>query len=626
MPGTGGTPKSKIRTSSRADRGMGTKMRHSVRWSLAVGLAVVALIAGCSEEPSVLRVASTDVAPLYDNAVGARYIDGSYIVVIADDVAATDKSIDAVAQDYGVTSERRYTSAIKGFSGRLTASQLESLRSDPRVRYIEQDQVISINTTQTGATWGIDRIDQLHLPLSTTYVYNLTGAGVDAYIIDTGIRLTHSDFGGRALTGYDAVTNGGTASDGNGHGTHVAGSVGGATYGVAKGVTLYAVRVLDNNGSGTTSGVISGVDWVTAHHSHTRPSVANMSLSGAVSTALDNAVANSIASGVTYCVAAGNDHANAGNYSPARVTAGITVAATTGSDVFASYSNYGSVVDILAPGSSITSDYYTSNTATATMSGTSMATPHVTGACALYLQANPSATPAQVVAAIAAASSAGTIAGVPSSTVNKLLYTLSGSSAPPAPPTPALSSPASGATSVSIPATLSWNASSGATSYGLQVATSSSFTTTVYNTSGLTLTSASVTGLSAGTTYYWRVNATNASGTSGWSSVWNFATSSGSSSPPAPPTLVFPADGANNLPRTLTFAWNASAGATSYRLQISRHSSFSPLELDDTGVTATQATITGFARITRYYWRVNATNSHGTSGWSASRYFTTGLQ
>lgn len=586
----------------------------------------MALAVGCSKQPSVPQSNSEAQVPLYDHATGAKYIDGSYVVVFTDDLPAAEKSVDAVAQEYGVTSERRYAYAITGFSGKLTATQLEALRLDPRVKYIEQDQVITINSTQTGATWGIDRVDQSDLPLSTTYVYNYTGAGVDAYILDTGIRLTHSDFGGRALTGYDAVTVGGTATDGNGHGTHVAGTVGGATFGIAKGVTLYAVRVLDNSGEGTTSGVIAGIDWVTAHHSHTRPSVANMSLGGSASTAIDNAVANSIAGGVTYCVAAGNDYADAKNYSPAHVAAAITVAATAGTDVFASYSNYGPVVDILAPGSSVKSDYYTSNTATATMSGTSMATPHVTGACALYLQANPTATPAQVAAGIAAASVAGTITGVPSSTVNKFLYTLFGSPTLTAPSTPTLSSPTSGFTAVSIPPALSWVASSGATSYHLQVSTSSSFTTSVYNTPGLVSTSVSVAGLSASTPYYWRVNATNAAGTSGWSNVWNFTTSSSSDSPPAPPTLLSPANGAINVATTTTLGWSASTGATSYRLQVSTSSSFSPLGLDASGIATPSATITGLARYTRYYWRVNANNSRGAGDWSSSRYFTTRLR
>jgi subtilisin family serine protease len=294
------------------------------------------------------------------------------------------------------------------------------------------------------------------------------------YCIDTGIRFTHVDFGGRAVTGYDAITPGGTAADGNGHGTHTAGTIGGATYGVAKGVRLIAVRVLDNSGSGTYSQVIAGIDWVTSNHT-TTSAVANMSLGGPQDAALDAAVRASIVDGVTYCVSAGNSAANASGYSPADVGEALTVGATDNTDTWAYFSNYGSVVDILAPGVNVTSDYYTSNTATASMSGTSMSSPHVAGAAALYLEANPTAAPAAVHSAITSNATTNAISGVPSGTVNKLLYSLIG--APPPPPSaPTLSSPANGATGVSIPATFTWNASTGATSYRVQVSTSSSFT------------------------------------------------------------------------------------------------------------------------------------------------------
>jgi subtilisin family serine protease len=230
---------------------------------------------------------------------------------------------------------------------------------------------------------------------------------VTAYVIDTGIRLNHADFGGRARTGYDAV-DGGSADDCNGHGTHVAGTVGGATYGVAKGVSLVAVRVLNCAGSGTNAGVIAGIDWVTANHQAGQPAVANMSLGGGASTAVDSAVSRSISDGVSYAVAAGNGNVvgtpqNACNYSPARVTAALTVAATDRSDRPASFSNYGSCVDLFAPGVNITSDWYSGTTATKAISGTSMSTPHVTGVAALYLQGHPAAGPATVASAIKAA-------------------------------------------------------------------------------------------------------------------------------------------------------------------------------------------------------------------------------
>ncbi|NEK84512.1 S8 family peptidase [Blastococcus saxobsidens] len=299
-----------------------------------------------------------------------------------------------------------YTAALDGFAVRLPTALAERLASLPGVVAVERDAPVTLAATQTSATWGLDRIDQRALPLSGSFTYGATGAGVTAYVIDTGIRLDHADFGGRAVTGYDAV-DGGSADDCNGHGTHVAGTVGGATLGVAKAASLVAVRVLDCAGSGTNAGVIAGIDWVTAHHQPGRPAVANMSLGGGASSAVDSAVQRSIADGVTYAVAAGNGNAsgvpqNACNSSPARVSAALTVGASDRTDRPASFSNYGSCVDLFAPGVSITSDWHTGATATNTISGTSMATPHVAGVAALYLQGAPTASPATVATAIRA--------------------------------------------------------------------------------------------------------------------------------------------------------------------------------------------------------------------------------
>ena len=258
------------------------------------------------------------------------------------------------------------------------------------------------------------------LPLSTTYTYTSTGSGVTAYIIDTGIRTTHTQFGGRATVGFDAM--GGNGQDCNGHGTHVSGTVGGSTYGVAKAVRLVAVRVLSCSGSGSTSGVIAGVDFVTSNHTAGTPAVANMSLGGGVSTALDTAVRNSITDGVTYAIAAGNSNTNASNSSPARVSTAITVGSSTRTDARSSFSNFGSVVDIFAPGSSITSAWSTSDTTINTISGTSMATPHVAGVAARYLQNNRTASPATVRNAIVNAASLNRLTGIPSGTANRLLF------------------------------------------------------------------------------------------------------------------------------------------------------------------------------------------------------------
>ena len=287
-----------------------------------------------------------------------------------------------------------------------------ALQRNPHVTRIERDGIMTVDDVESPTpSWGIDRIDQHSLPLNDSYTYPNNGSGVTAYIIDTGIRFDHTDFGGRATTGYDAVTSGGDASDCNGHGTHVSGTVGGATYGVANGVSLVAVRVLGCNGSGTTSGVVAGIDWVTAHHS--AKAVANMSLGGGASATLDDAVTRSINSGVTYAVAAGNDNMSACNTSPARTPAALTVGATDRNDARASFSNYGSCVDIGAPGVSITSAWNTSATAMNTISGTSMATPHVTGAAAVFVSAQTTTpTPAAVAAALINGSTKNVLTGV----------------------------------------------------------------------------------------------------------------------------------------------------------------------------------------------------------------------
>jgi subtilisin family serine protease len=382
--------------------------------------AILVLLVSISQP--ALAAGTPPTAPIY-GADSATAIAGRYIVVFKPGTAGNEM-VNAADKARGLGGEvhYKYSAALNGFAATLPEQALKGLVHNPKVAYIEVDQMMTIDATQSPATWGLDRIDQKALPLSNSYTYNFTGAGVTAYIIDTGIFFSHNEFGGRAVSGWDFVNNDADASDCNGHGTHVAGTVGGSTYGVAKGVSLVAVRVLDCSGSGTTSGVIAGINWVTTNHT-TGKAVANMSLGGGASTALDTAVKNSIADGVVYAIAAGNNNKDACRYSPARVPEAITVGATTSTDARASYSNYGSCLDVFAPGSAITSAWYTSKTATNIISGTSMATPHVAGVAALYLEGH-TGTALQVRDAIVAATTLNVVTNAGRSSPNRLLYSL----------------------------------------------------------------------------------------------------------------------------------------------------------------------------------------------------------
>ncbi|HEY8985969.1 MAG TPA: S8 family peptidase [Streptomyces sp.] len=393
--------------------------KNHTKLTVAATVAAAALVGGLTALPA-------QAAPAEGKVIAAgspTAVKDSYIVTLKTragfkSASASGKSL---IKRYGGKVDKTFGAALNGYTATLSAKEARRLAADPSVASVEQNQTVRItDTTQSSAPWGLDRIDQSSLPLSNTYTYpDSAGSGVTAYVIDTGVRITHSQISGRASYGYDAVDGDSVASDGNGHGTHVATTIAGSTYGVAKKAKIVAVRVLDNDGSGTTAGVIEGVDWVTANHSG--PSVANMSLGGGTSSSLDTAVRNSIASGVTYAVAAGNSNANASSSSPARVTEAITVGATTSSDARASYSNYGSVLDIFAPGSSITAGWYTSDTATNTISGTSMATPHVAGAAAVYLASHTSATPSQVATALVNGSISGVVTSPGSGSPNRLL-------------------------------------------------------------------------------------------------------------------------------------------------------------------------------------------------------------
>ena len=322
-----------------------------------------------------------------------------YVVVLSDGTTLTPDAAAGRAASLGAEIRHVYRHTIRGYAADLTDAEARLVGADPAVASIHRDGVARTTTTQVSPPWGLDRIDQ-RVGLSGTYTYFATGAGVTAYVIDSGIRTTHADFGGRATWGYDVY---GAYTDCNGHGTHVAGTVGGTTYGVAKQVSLVAVRVLDCGGFGSYTDVIAGVDWVTGDHLLNRrgPAVANMSLGGTAFPPLDAAVSASIASGISYSVSAGNSAANACLFSPARVPEAMTLAASDANDDAAWFTNKGPCVDWYAPGVDVVSAYRTSNTATASLSGTSMASPHNAGVAALYLQSNPLATPHQVYLALA---------------------------------------------------------------------------------------------------------------------------------------------------------------------------------------------------------------------------------
>ena len=396
-----------------------------IKKNALLATAAAAAVALGTVSPSVAAPSATPS----ENTVNqqAKVLDvsgGDYVVMLktpasvskAPNGMASDTAKAAVAQatekqaakwqSKGVKVKQKFTS-LGGFTADLTPAQVKALDKDPGVAVVEKNKTVKATETQSNATWGLDRADQQDLPLNGTYNYNSTGSGVTAYIIDTGVRATHSQFRGRVSPGVTAIEDSYGSGDCNGHGTHVAGTVGGSTYGVAKGANIMPVRVLGCDGVGSTAGIVAGMDWVSSNA--TGPSVANMSLGGGISSAMDSAISRMSRAGVVPLVAAGNDYANACNYSPARSNSAITVGSTDRRDRLSDFSNWGSCVDILAPGTDITSAWPSSDYATNTISGTSMATPHVAGAAALYLEQHPYASVYEVERALRTSATPSTI-------------------------------------------------------------------------------------------------------------------------------------------------------------------------------------------------------------------------
>ena len=402
----------------------GSRCRRPPHALVRLGLITGSFIlVSCRDDsgPTMPEVAPPDVIAPLVAARGGDPIPDRYIVVFKQEVKDVRGEVARQVAAHKGRVHFTYTHALKGYAVTLPAAAVRALRSNPTVQYIEQDQLAHASETQNPTpSWGLDRVDQRDLPLNNSYSYLRTGAGVRVYIIDTGIRTSHSDFGGRAVPGANFIGDGNGTNDCEGHGTHVAGTVGGRVYGIAKGATLVAVRVLGCDGSGPTSGVIAGVDWVTANGR--KPAVSNMSLGGGLSFSLNNAVTRSINSGILFAVSAGNSNLEACSQSPSSTPAALTVAATARTDARAPFSNWGSCVDLFAPGVSIVSDYNGSDGATASLSGTSMAAPHVAGAAALYLQQNPSATSGQITQALVGNATIGKVISPGVGTPNRLLY------------------------------------------------------------------------------------------------------------------------------------------------------------------------------------------------------------
>jgi subtilisin family serine protease len=600
---------------------------------VALAAAALTLAAACQDAagPRTVSPGPQPGQPSLAAAPVGAVIPGQYIVVLRASVADVPGVAREIAERHGGALRFTYTSALKGFALNVPDDAAPLIATDPRVAYVEQDKVVRAIADQANPTWGIDRIDERDLPLDNNYHYNVTGAGVTVYIIDTGIRFTHTEFGGRAVSGTDKVDNDNDASDCNGHGTHVAGTVGGTVYGVAKAVTLVGVRVLDCGGNGTDAGVIAGVDWVTANR--VLPAVANMSLGGGASQALDDAVTNSINAGVTYAIAAGNGYGNACDGSPARVALALTVGATNINDVEADFSDRGSCLDIWAPGVNITSAWSTSDTALDTISGTSMASPHVAGAAALYLEAHPNASAGDVDQALSDNATTGKITWTPTPPIlqqfgiNKpdppppgqdyLLYTAFIGAAPPPPPPAA----PTGLTATAVSSSqidLAWTDNSG-NEDGFKIERCQDAGTPCTDFAQIATVTANTTiyqdgGVAGGATYRYRVRAHNSGGNSAYSNEADATTPTPPPPPAAPSDLTATEAGTSQI----DLAWIDNSGdEDGFKIERCQGASCTNFaQITTVGANVTTFNDTGLNSGTTYRYRVRAHNANGNSSYS----------
>lgn len=542
------------------------------------------------------------------NAQVGDIVPGRYIVQFASNTAS---AVAATSLTDGVITT--FSNAINGFVANLTSSEVAALTSNPNVVGIEADRIISASTDQPTPGWGLDRIDQRALPFDQKYSYTTSGVGVTAYVVDTGINSTHTEFTGRINSGFTAISDGNGVEDCNGHGTHVSGIMAGTKYGVAKSASIVPIRVLGCNGSGTVSGLISGLNWAINDHAAGVPAVANLSVGAGASSSLNSAVANAVADGITVVVAAGNDNADACNYSPSSAPSAITVGASASNDSRSSFSNFGTCVDIFAPGTSISSAYRGSTTAAGSMSGTSMASPFVAGIAAVYLENHTSASPAAVTTAITDSSTRDVITNVGVGSPNKLAYSASFAAAPvtvPSVPLTLTATPSSQTVALawSLPAS---DGGSAITDYKIEYTSNNNTAWTVFAHTASTARTANITGLSNGIQYSFRISAVNAVGI-------GTATTPILATPVAPATLTSPLNLAGTIGRqTVTLSWQQpssipGSAITDYIIESSVNAGSTWSTVND-GVSSNRTfTATGLSAVA-YSFRVKAVNSTGIS-------------